>query len=863
MFDKANDAANPPHHPAAVQQMRALGGVLSIAEFTPGGTLQHANSNFLALFGYMAQEVVGWHHQQFCTPSFSGSQEYQVLWNNLRHGIPASGLMAGQRKDGKTCWLDMVWVPVQDDSGQIRDILAIARDDSKRLAHERQQLEHMRHLFLVTEATSTAVMISNGSWEISYINPGFTRMLGWEEREVAGVSAVSLALPHLDGPATEVFNAEAATGETFEREEIITGKTGQRYWVRVVCHPIISPQDGRLLHMVWTLTDVSRAKMHETLQHKVLEALVKERPLQEVLTLICQEVERIAPEITATILEVDPVGCLHPVAGPSMPRHYSEALDGMHITPSSGSCGTAVWRNEAVLVRDIANDSLWDDFRHLILPLGYRACWSTPVRNNHGEVIGTFALYFRECITGNVPVFHQHIIDVCTHLCSLAMTREFARQRISQLAFYDGLTGLPNRSLIQMKMDQEITLAMREDETMAVLFLDLDRFKYINESLGHTSGDELLRQVAGRLLHSLRATDIAGRQSGDEFVVVLPQCDVREAREIAARLLEALAEPFTLIGAQVSISASMGIAMFPEDGRDMETLMQHADMAMFKAKNDGRGQAKFFSTEMSQSAQERMALETALRLALKTGQLWLQYQPQVELNTGRLYGVEALARWRHPVLGNISPVRFIPLAEDCGLIGDLGKWALNEACRQLSEWRKAGIMICVVSVNLSATSFHDPHLPQIIASTLDRYDLTPQDLTVEITESVLLDTNPNTLKTINAIHDLGVRLSMDDFGTGYSSLSYLRRLPVSELKLDRSFVANLENDEDARSLSRVILGIGDSLRMTVVAEGVETTEQFDELRGQGYAVAQGYLFARPLDPGELEVWVNNHPDTLH
>lgn len=479
-----------------------------------------------------------------------------------------------------------------------------------------------------------------------------------------------------------------------------------------------------------------------------------------------------------------------------------------------------------------------------------------PFCNSEGRVIGTFAFYYRSRVQDSeAQRFHQQLVEACTHLCTLALEREHARQRIRKLAFYDGLTGLPNRSLLQARADQAIASATRNAEPLAVLFLDLDRFKQINDSLGHPAGDELLRQVASRLQRELRSSDIAGRLSGDEFVVVLPQCDADQAADTVERLQALLAQPMEIADTRLAISASVGIAMFPADGREMETLLHRADMAMYQAKSGARGSFRFFSAEMNRLAQERLALETALREALRQGQLQLHYQPQIELASGRLHGVEALARWTHPELGPISPARFIPLAEECGLIAELGRWALREACRQLAEWRAQGLAVPAIAVNLSPTSFHNLELPSLIADALERHALKPQDLTLEITESVLVDTNPSTLKTLAEVHAQGVRLSMDDFGTGYSSLSYLRRLPVSELKLDRSFVADLEQDEAARALSRAILGIGQSLQLTVVAEGVESEQQNQLLREQGYPVAQGYLFARPLPPQEMARWL--------
>jgi EAL domain-containing protein (putative c-di-GMP-specific phosphodiesterase class I) len=308
----------------------------------------------------------------------------------------------------------------------------------------------------------------------------------------------------------------------------------------------------------------------------------------------------------------------------------------------------------------------------------------------------------------------------------------------------------------------------------------------------------------------------------------------------------------------ISPSASIGISIYPQDGHDMGTLIHRADMAMYQAKGVGRGRFSFFSNELNLLAQERQALESALRHAIENGELRLSYQPQINMDDGTLYGVEALARWRHKKFGEVSPARFIPLAEECGLIGELGHWAVQEACRQLASWRRKGLKIPSVSVNLSPSNFHNLDLGGMIMRTLTKHNLTTDDLTLELTESVLLDTNPSTMRVLHEVHAQGIKLAMDDFGTGYSSLSYLRKLPIQELKLDRSFVLDLETDETSRALSDAVMRIGDSLRMKVVAEGVEGQGQYKILKDQGYHVAQGYLLSRPLSPQDLEVWIDKY-----
>ncbi|UDF36804.1 UNVERIFIED_ORG: EAL domain-containing protein [Shinella sp. XGS7] len=836
-------------------QLAALDQVMAMAEFGPDGVLRQANARYLALLGYSREEALGRLHSDFCPPGRAESPDYRAFWRGLSEGGTHSGLEERVRRDGSRCWLEASYTPVRDAQGRVIQVLKVASDVSERLQHERAQQEHLQRLSLVADASDSAVLISDAESCIVYVNAGFSRMFGWTPEQAIGQAPIALLAPQLSQQFVDEYRAALRAGCAVGREEIVSGQQGQRYWAKVISNPVMGP-DGQWRYTVTILTDITRAKMHEALQHQVLEAMARERPLAEVLDMVCREVERIAPDVQASILEVDEQGLLHPLAGPSLPPEYSAQLDGLPIGPSVGSCGTAAWRRAPVQVDDIASDPLWADYRALALPLGLRACWSTPFCNSEGRVIGTFAFYYRSRVQDSeAQRFHQQLVEACTHLCTLALEREHARQRIRKLAFYDGLTGLPNRSLLQARADQAIASATRNAEPLAVLFLDLDRFKQINDTLGHAAGDALLRQVASRLQRELRSSDIAGRLSGDEFVVVLPQCDADQAADTVERLQALLAQPMEIADTRLAISASVGIAMFPADGREMETLLHRADMAMYQAKSGARGSFRFFSAEMNRLAQERLALETALREALRQGQLQLHYQPQIELASGRLHGVEALARWTHPELGPISPARFIPLAEECGLIAELGRWALREACRQLAEWRAQGLAVPAIAVNLSPTSFHNLELPSLIADALERHALKPQDLTLEITESVLVDTNPSTLKTLAEVHAQGVRLSMDDFGTGYSSLSYLRRLPVSELKLDRSFVADLEQDEAARALSRAILGIGQSLQLTVVAEGVESEQQNQLLREQGYPVAQGYLFARPLPPQEMARWL--------
>ncbi len=713
----------------------------------------------------------------------------------------------------------------------------------------------LRQLLQVVNQSDNAFIVGGPDTCITYANAGFTSMFGHTLEEVLGrtVSAC-LAGPHTDMQAVERIKHQLRQSGGGRADILLYTKTGRPLWVSVVANPLFDA-GGQFSGMVGVLTDITQTKMHEVLQYKLLHAMAEELPLTQLMDLVCREVEHIAPEVVASILAVDVQGQLQPLAGPSLPSGFSKAIAGLPIGPDVGSCGTAAWRGEPVTVTDIATDPLWTPFKDLILPHGLVACWSSPIKAHDGRVLGTFAFYYRTL--RGPDALHQRLIDVSLHLCALAMEREESRAHIHHLAFYDALTSLPNRKMLRTKAERAVVESQRAQAPLALLFVNIDRFKYVNEEQGHGAGDALLSEIANRLSQEVRGRDLVGRQAGDEFVAVLSECSTEQAAVAAERLLAAIAAPVTLpSGATVHPNASVGVAMFPEDGQDFDTLLRQADLAMHQAKHDGRGCLRFFNDAMNRRTLERLLLEAALREALRLGQLRLHYQPQVSGPAGSvLYGVEALARWEHPQLGAVSPAQFIPLAEECGLIDELTRWALGEACRQMADWRARGVAVPRVAVNVSARNFQNSSLPGLVAELLRQHGLHPQDLTLEMTESVAMDTTKCVSATIDAVQSLGVYLSLDDFGTGYSSLGYLHRLPIHELKLDKSFVQDLADNAAAQALTNTVLRIGDGLDLTVVAEGVETKMQADFLTARGCPVLQGYLYARPLPADGLEQWL--------
>jgi diguanylate cyclase (GGDEF)-like protein/PAS domain S-box-containing protein len=430
-----------------------------------------------------------------------------------------------------------------------------------------------------------------------------------------------------------------------------------------------------------------------------------------------------------------------------------------------------------------------------------------------------------------------------------------SQERLKHQAHHDALTGLPNRMLFNDRLKHALQRNGRENLHVAVLFIDLDRFKNVNDTLGHQVGDELLKQVSSALSASVREGDTLARLGGDEFILLLEKVDGQHgAAVVAEKLLAVLEQPFIIAGHELFITCSIGISLFPQDGDDLHLLIRNADVAMYQAKGRGRNSYRFYEQEMAEEGVQRLRMENLLRRSLDHGEIFLNYQPQVDIETGNLTGVEALVRWQHPELGLVSPISFIPIAEECGYISQLGKWVLDEACRQMIRWQQGGLHVPKIAVNLSVKQFERGSIVSMVADILAETGLEPQRLQLEVTESLIMNTG-DAFRFINDLYSIGVGLAIDDFGTGYSSLAYLRQLPVQTLKIDRSFIKDIPADPNDEAIAIAIIQLGKSLNLSVIAEGVETKEQAAFLLMHGCHHAQGYFYGRPVLPQELaERW---------
>jgi diguanylate cyclase (GGDEF)-like protein/PAS domain S-box-containing protein len=465
-------------------------------------------------------------------------------------------------------------------------------------------------------------------------------------------------------------------------------------------------------------------------------------------------------------------------------------------------------------------------------------------RRRDGEtawVIANFSLVSDE---GGVSSIEGTFVDITQ--------RKVAEERVQSLAYYDALTGLPNRILLRDRLSKALALAGRQGHKVALLFLDLDRFKTINDSLGHSIGDLLLQEVSQRLNKCAREEDTVARLGGDEFLIVLTnQKTVPDTAVAAQRFMSAMAAEFVIQGHSLSVSFSLGISMFPEHGADSETLIKNADVAMYSAKDSGRNNFRFFTADMNAQALERLTLEGGLRLALERKEFFLLYQPQLNIATRKIVGLEALLRWQHPDLGLVPPDQFIRIAENSGLIIPIGEWVLRTACTQARKWQQEGLQAVSVAVNVSAVQFRQGSFPGTIRTVLDETGLAPENLELELTESLLLSNADVMFSVMRQLMTMGLSLAIDDFGTGYSSLSYLKQFPVSKLKIDRSFMRDVAVNADDAAIATAIISMAKSLNLKVIAEGVENEAQMSFLRERQCDEIQGYYFSKPLPAEEV------------
>ncbi len=731
-------------------------------------------------------------------------------------------------------------------------VQGIARDITERKRAEAQ----LRLLKSVVVNSNDGVMVAEADPDdplgsrIVYVNDAFSRITGYSDVESAGRTPRILHGPKTDEAVLDQICAAVRRWETARVELIHYRKDGSEFWVDLNIIPIVDER-GAFTYWVSVLretTDRKRAEILERDRNQVLELVASNGPLETVLARLANLVENQCSDLLCSVLLVRD-GRLHPGAAPSLPQPIADAFDGLDVTTALGPCETALL-GKPLLIPDLAVDPLFRREAGLFRNLGLRSCWCSPILSGDGRALGVFVIYLREQHEPSPAVIE--LVDMAGRLAAVAVEQRQLNDRLAYQAMHDALTGLPNRFLFEDRLHQALDQATRHGWHVAVLFIDLDRFKQINDTLGHAIGDALLQQVSRRFESCLRRTDSLGRMGGDEFQLILTELrDPSDTTRVAQKLLDALKTPFKVDAFELFVTASIGISVFPRDGRDSVTLLRNADNAMYRAKNQGKNVYQFFTPDLGAAALEQLELENALRRAMANGELQLYYQPQLAIE-GPLAALEALLVWNHPKLGVISPSQFIPVAEESGLIVEIGAWVLEEACRQTVAWRQAGYEPVKVAVNVSPVQFARADFVETVAQVLSHSGLDPSFLELELTESVVMRDFEESSRQMERLRALGASISIDDFGTGYSSLSYLRRLPIDTIKIDRSFVKELDVDSNTMPLVQAIVSLAHGLGLDVVAEGVESENQMEALRAVGCDKVQGYLLSASLPASQVE-----------
>jgi diguanylate cyclase (GGDEF)-like protein/PAS domain S-box-containing protein len=692
-----------------------------------------------------------------------------------------------------------------------------------------------------------------------YANPAYAKDMGVQRADVANKTPLQFWQP--SNVSAENYMAQLRrVMETGESSEVFLEWMSADGRLQYRCLSLVAEYDtdGEPCGALAIGHDIGASRKSEmlaTIRMSIFEELAKGGDIREVLSIVADFVEVSSPGLLCSILLVDAEGKhLLTAAAPSLPAFYSEAVNGIAIGEGVGCCGTAAWRGEAVLAEDIYRHPYWKDYRSLAAQAGLAACWSFPLKGVDG-MLGTFAVYRRA--TGLPTEEDMALIREASHLAVISIERKQREEKLMRQASYDILTGLPNRRLFSNRLKEEVTRAERAGHNVGLLFIDLDRFKEVNDNLGHDFGDSLLIEASNRIRRCVRESDSVARLGGDEFVVILPEIEeITHLGRVAQNLLDVMGQAFILGGHSAYVSASIGIACYPADADNMDSLMGCADQAMYAAKELGRNGFSFFTAAMQQQAQQRMNLANDLRDALAYGQLQVYYQPIVDIGSRRVVKAEALLRWHHPVRGMVPPNHFIPIAEEIGIIHEIGEWVFREAANTAKRWREIqGAADCCpltvacppqVSVNMSPRQFMRGNVGSTWVEYLHALGLPAEAMVIEITEGLLLGDQSDILEKLERFRAAGMRIALDDFGTGYSAMAYLKKFPIDYLKIDRSFVRDLETDPNDRAIAEAIVVMARKLGLKTIAEGVETESQRNLLAEVGCDYVQGYLYAKPM-----------------
>lgn len=763
-----------------------------------------------------------------------------------------------RRADGVYRWMLGRALPFRDSSGQIVKWFGTCTDIHE-LKNTEERLTEAQRIGRIGDweydVTTHAIIWSAQVYEILGRDPALGPPQGLEEN-------VALYAPSSRPLLATKIEQAIATGEPQEYELLVPHPTGKEVHVRAVAVPR-KDSLGQVSGLYGTIQDISEEKRAERalMVRAHQQLLVAEFGRSALATTDIEQVSREAATLMADGLGV----------GYTKVLLFDASTDTCTLVAGVGWAaewiGRRVYRNswaysqtdhvldsqEPVIVENFRDDTRFSP-SPLLIQHGIVSGINVVIKGVEAP-LGILGAYTREAHSFSSDDIR--FLESLANTLSTAIERRLADERLAHMAHHDALTDLPNRFLLTDRLSMALAEAQRHGHHLALLYLDVDRFKNVNDVYGHAFGDRIIQEIAGRLRGAVRAMDTVSRQGGDEFLVVLPELhNDKEAKRLAQKLLSTFAPPFRVESTEVVLTASIGIACFPADGQEAEILLRNADAAMYVAKERGRNRYQFYVADMHARSMEHLMLEGDLRRAIDNNQLYLQYQPQFDLMTGVTVGLEALVRWQHPTHGLVSPGKFIPIAEESGQIVPIGTWILKEACRQHALWIADGLEVGTIAVNVSAHQFQQPDFVEVVESVLDRTGLAATRLELEVTESVVMQGMEVVLDKLRRLNALGVKLAIDDFGTGYSSLSYLKQFPLYRLKIDQSFTVGLPDNRESLAIAQAIIHMGHSLGLDVLAEGIETKDQEAQLRNMACNAGQGYLYAKPLPADEVEAFVS-------
>jgi diguanylate cyclase (GGDEF)-like protein/PAS domain S-box-containing protein len=829
---------------------------LAVIELNLAGKITRWNATAEAIFGFSSEEAIGNGVADLVTSNEAQSQVTAIFELIVREQRATQNINLNLTKSGRLIQCEWIDSPIFDLHGEVIGISCVARD----ISDSRRSEDRVRALEMATDSASDAVTIielkpdrpDQGS-EVIYINDAYQELMGFTPDQLLHTTPRIRSGPLTDSKVAQQV-VQAFHDNTPIRTELLEyAADGTPVWIEFSALSITDAA-GRWSHRVSWRRDIRSRKRAESLndaRNGLLEMLLRGETLEGVFAHLAQLLEeQWGGFCTVSVFED---GMFRFLGTPSLPVQVRDTLNALELGRYYGDWLIPALEHGLIVTDDIQNDPDWVSIRDMAGQLGVQSIWCAPIRSGDGALLGMITCAFRDA--QNPGKEDHELLEMAQRLGAVCMEH---RQMAAQIAFqaqHDTLTQLPNRALLNERLDQAITRASRREEGIALLFIDLDGFKQVNDTLGHAVGDELLRGITERLGRAIRSGDTLARIGGDEFALLLPDLKtISDAARIAEGMLNLFQTPFKLEDHEVYVTASIGIANFPDDGTDAATLLQHSDTAMYRAKRSGKNTFSSFDPIMTASALRRREIEHALRQALPRQEFELHYQAQLDLQ-GQACGVEALLRWHSPSLGSVSPAEFIPIAESSGLIIAMDAWVMRQACEQAVRWQKAGLKPFHMAVNVSALQFTRPDFVQSIRDALTDSGLEAKWLELELTEGVFMHDIEVAITRMHQIRALGVNLSIDDFGTGYSSLSYLQRLPVNAIKVDRSFVHEISPGNANHSLVQAIVLLGQQFQMTVVIEGIETITQLETLRALGCDRLQGFYFCKPCAPAILESWL--------